>query len=93
MVFLQISQRRAKLNGLDSPASVAICPLQQLFEIGARWHLSGAATNSPELCLHCATVRAPEDVASAELFLASERAAWLTGVTLDVEGGDPYVRS
>jgi hypothetical protein len=26
MVFLQISQRRAKLNGLDSPASAAISP-------------------------------------------------------------------
>ena len=26
MVFLQISQRRAKLNGLESPASVAISP-------------------------------------------------------------------
>jgi hypothetical protein len=26
MVFLQISQRRAKLNGLDSPASVVISP-------------------------------------------------------------------
>ena len=26
MVFLQISQRRAELNGLDSPASVAISP-------------------------------------------------------------------
>jgi transposase len=26
MVFLQISQRRAKLNGLDSPASVVVSP-------------------------------------------------------------------
>lgn len=26
MVFLQISQRRAKLNGLDSPASIVISP-------------------------------------------------------------------
>jgi hypothetical protein len=26
MVFLQISQRRAKLNGLDSPASLVISP-------------------------------------------------------------------
>jgi len=29
----------------------------------------------------------PEDVALATLFLASESAAWLTGVTLDVAGG------
>src|SRR5829696_245417 len=30
---------------------------------------------------------APEDVALATLFLASESSAWLTGVTLDVAGG------
>ncbi|HEX8929448.1 MAG TPA: SDR family NAD(P)-dependent oxidoreductase [Actinomycetota bacterium] len=29
----------------------------------------------------------PEDVASAVLFLASEAASWITGVTLDVAGG------
>jgi 3-oxoacyl-[acyl-carrier protein] reductase len=29
----------------------------------------------------------PEDVALATLFLASDSAAWLTGVTLDVAGG------
>ncbi len=29
----------------------------------------------------------PEDVASATLFLASESASWLTGVTLDIAGG------
>jgi NAD(P)-dependent dehydrogenase (short-subunit alcohol dehydrogenase family) len=29
----------------------------------------------------------PEDVANAALFLASEMADWLTGVTLDVNGG------
>lgn len=29
----------------------------------------------------------PEDVAAATLFLASESASWLTGVTLDVAGG------
>jgi 3-oxoacyl-[acyl-carrier protein] reductase len=29
----------------------------------------------------------PEDVALATLFLASESAGWLTGVTLDVAGG------
>ena len=29
----------------------------------------------------------PEDVALATLFLASESASWLTGVTLDVAGG------
>jgi 3-oxoacyl-[acyl-carrier protein] reductase len=29
----------------------------------------------------------PEDVALAAVFLASESAAWITGVTLDVAGG------
>jgi 3-oxoacyl-[acyl-carrier protein] reductase len=29
----------------------------------------------------------PEDIASAALFLASERSSWITGVTLDVAGG------
>ena len=30
---------------------------------------------------------APEDPALAALFLASESASWMTGVTLDVAGG------
>ena len=29
----------------------------------------------------------PDDVANAALFLASDAAAWITGVTLDVAGG------
>jgi NAD(P)-dependent dehydrogenase (short-subunit alcohol dehydrogenase family) len=29
----------------------------------------------------------PEDIAKAALFLASEEAAWITGVTLPVDGG------
>jgi 3-oxoacyl-[acyl-carrier protein] reductase len=29
----------------------------------------------------------PEDVAQAAVFLASDSAAWLTGITLDVAGG------
>jgi 3-oxoacyl-[acyl-carrier protein] reductase len=29
----------------------------------------------------------PEDVALAVLFLASESSSWITGVTLDVAGG------
>ncbi len=32
-------------------------------------------------------IGAPDDVARAALFLASENASWLTGVTLDVAGG------
>jgi 3-oxoacyl-[acyl-carrier protein] reductase len=34
----------------------------------------------------------PEDVARATLFLASEQAAWITGVILDVAGGAVMVR-
>jgi 3-oxoacyl-[acyl-carrier protein] reductase len=30
---------------------------------------------------------APEDVASAAVFLASDAAAWITGLVLDVTGG------
>src|SRR5437763_16614299 len=33
----------------------------------------------------------PEDVASAALFLASDSAAWITGVTVDVAGGSVLV--
>jgi 3-oxoacyl-[acyl-carrier protein] reductase len=36
-------------------------------------------------------IGAPKDVAAAALFLASDSASWLTGVTLDVAGG--YVMS
>jgi NAD(P)-dependent dehydrogenase (short-subunit alcohol dehydrogenase family) len=34
---------------------------------------------------------APEDVALATLYLASESSSWLTGVTLDVAGGKVMV--
>jgi 3-oxoacyl-[acyl-carrier protein] reductase len=34
----------------------------------------------------------PEDVAEAALFLASERASWITGVVLDVAGGAVLAR-
>jgi 3-oxoacyl-[acyl-carrier protein] reductase len=30
---------------------------------------------------------APEDIASAAIFLVSESSSWITGVTLDVAGG------
>jgi len=33
----------------------------------------------------------PEDVARAALFLASDDAAWITGIVLDVAGGSVMV--
>jgi NAD(P)-dependent dehydrogenase (short-subunit alcohol dehydrogenase family) len=46
----------------------------QVFERLARWYPLGR-------------VGEPEDVASAALFLASDEAAWITGVVLPVDGG------
>ena len=37
--------------------------------------------------LHTHRLGAPEDIASAALFLASEQAAWVTGQVLSVDGG------
>jgi 3-oxoacyl-[acyl-carrier protein] reductase len=34
----------------------------------------------------------PEDVAEAVLFLATDRASWITGVVLDVAGGAVLAR-
>jgi 3-oxoacyl-[acyl-carrier protein] reductase len=44
--------------------------------------LAGIAAMSP-----LGTIGVPEDPALAALFLASESARWMTGVTLDVAGG------
>ncbi|HEB11688.1 MAG TPA: glucose 1-dehydrogenase [Spirochaetales bacterium] len=46
-------------------------------EIFARWN-AGRAVNKNGL---------PEDIAKAALFLASDQSDWITGVTLDVNGG------
>ena len=46
-------------------------------EVFAKWN-AGRAVNKDGL---------PEDVANAALFLASEMSDWITGVTLDVNGG------
>jgi meso-butanediol dehydrogenase/(S,S)-butanediol dehydrogenase/diacetyl reductase len=46
----------------------------QVFDKAARWYPLGR-------------IGQPEDIAQALLFLASDDAAWITGVTLPVEGG------
>ena len=46
-------------------------------EVFAKWN-AGRAVNKDGL---------PQDVAEAALFLASDRSDWITGVTLDVNGG------
>ena len=46
-------------------------------EVFAKWNV-GRAVNKDGL---------PEDVAEAVLFLASDRSDWITGVTLDINGG------
>jgi 3-oxoacyl-[acyl-carrier protein] reductase len=50
---------------------------QVLPEVFAKWNV-GRAVNKDGL---------PEDVANAALFLASEMSDWITGITLDVNGG------
>jgi 3-oxoacyl-[acyl-carrier protein] reductase len=37
--------------------------------------------------LHTRRLGAPEDIASAALFMASEQASWITGQILSVDGG------
>jgi 3-oxoacyl-[acyl-carrier protein] reductase len=46
-------------------------------EVFAKWN-AGRAVNKDGL---------PEDVAAAALFLASDQSDWITGATLDVNGG------
>ena len=46
-------------------------------EVFAKWNV-GRAVNKDGL---------PEDVADAVLFLASDQSDWITGVTLDINGG------
>ena len=48
---------------------------------------SSYSTWSPGFTWSGGTIGAPEDPALAALFLASDSARWLTGVTLDVAGG------
>ncbi len=46
-------------------------------EVFATWNMGRAINKDGQ----------PEDVANAVLFLASEKSDWITGITLDVNGG------
>ena len=83
--IIGLTQTLAKEAGPDGIYVNAIAPgpiLTELTkqvpkEVFATWNL-GRAVNKDGL---------PEDVANAVMFLASEMADWITGVTLDVNGG------
>jgi 3-oxoacyl-[acyl-carrier protein] reductase len=83
--LIGLTQTLAKEAGPDGIYVNAIAPgpiLTELTkqvpkEVFATWNL-GRAVNKDGL---------PEDVANAVMFLASEMADWITGVTLDVNGG------
>jgi NAD(P)-dependent dehydrogenase (short-subunit alcohol dehydrogenase family) len=83
--IIGLTQTLAKEAGPDGIYVNAIAPgpiLTELTkqvpkEVFATWNV-GRAVNKDGL---------PEDVANAVMFLASEMADWITGVTLDVNGG------
>jgi 3-oxoacyl-[acyl-carrier protein] reductase len=50
-------------------------------------HLSEETRREIAASVPLGRLGSPEDVAHAALFLASESASWVTGVTLDVAGG------
>jgi NAD(P)-dependent dehydrogenase (short-subunit alcohol dehydrogenase family) len=83
--IIGLTQTLAKEAGPDGIYVNAIAPgpiLTELTrqvpkEVFAKWNV-GRAVNKDGL---------PEDVANAALFLASEMSDWITGVTLDVNGG------
>jgi 3-oxoacyl-[acyl-carrier protein] reductase len=83
--LIGLTQTLAKEAGPDGIYVNAIAPgpiLTELTkqvpkEVFAKWNV-GRAVNKDGL---------PEDVANAVIFLASEMADWITGVTLDVNGG------
>ena len=83
--LISLTQTLAREVGLSGIYVNAIAPgpiLTELTkqvpkEVFAKWN-AGRAVNKDGT---------PEDIANAALFLASEMADWITGVTLDVNGG------
>ena len=56
-------------------------------ELSAGLHQTDAMRNDYLSCMPIARVGQPRDIAQAVYFLCSEQAAWITGVTLAVDGG------
>jgi NAD(P)-dependent dehydrogenase (short-subunit alcohol dehydrogenase family) len=51
------------------------------------WPMSGPRNRKLGKRTHGVSSGTPEDVASAALYLASDEAAWIAGIILDVAGG------
>ncbi len=77
-VALEVGQYGVRVNSL-APATVMSERVGRIMDAEA---IAKTAALSP-----LGRVGTPEDCALATLFLASDSAAWLTGVTLDISGG------
>ena len=64
-----------------------VCPGAVLTEGGALWNLSEEVKQRVAAMHPLGRTGTVEDIAASVLFLCSEGASWITGVTLDVSGG------
>ena len=74
---LEFSKYNITVNGVE-PGNILTDTLKELGET----HVNGMAESIP-----LGRLGKPEDVAYAMLFLASDEAEWITGVTIVVDGG------
>ncbi len=77
-VAMEVGQHGVRVNSI-APATVTSERVERIMDAEA---LRGVAGMSP-----LGRIGTPEDCALATLFLVSDSAGWLTGVTLDVAGG------
>jgi 3-oxoacyl-[acyl-carrier protein] reductase len=77
-IALELGSHGIRVNAI-APATVSSERVERIMDAEARQKV---AEMSP-----LGTMGTPEDCALATLFLVSDSAAWLTGVTLDVAGG------
>jgi 3-oxoacyl-[acyl-carrier protein] reductase len=77
-IAIELGPRGIRANVI-APATVASKRIERIMDPESR---AKVASMSP-----LGTMGTPEDCALATLFLVSDSAAWLTGVTLDVAGG------